>query len=288
MANAAEFASSCEYLDAVEAVENYLDGHFKKRASEVSGYSPQLLESMRYSLFTPGKRFRPVLCQHTSLGLGGSAALVLPFAAALEMVHAYSLIHDDLPCMDNDDERRGQPTNHKKFGEALALLAGDALLTESFYVIADHYRDVGSALVRLLADNSGMAGMVGGQAMDMGFGETIGGLKSVEKIHRGKTAALIAAATEGAGIVNKVPPEVQGELRELGFILGGCFQIKDDLLDQHQDRSPKSYIHHLGAEKTEKVLSECTQIAREKINALPFKSAHYLLPFLEFNLARTK
>jgi geranylgeranyl diphosphate synthase type II len=284
----ADFASSCEYLDAVEAVENFLDLHFKNRASAVSDFSPQLLESMRYSLFTPGKRFRPVLCQQTSLGLGGTAQAVLPFAAALEMVHAYSLIHDDLPCMDNDDERRGQPTNHKKFGESLALLAGDALLTESFFVIAQHGGETSGALVRLLADNAGPAGMVGGQAMDMGLGEAIGSLKSVEKIHRGKTAALIAAATEGAGIVNRVSADVQKKLRDLGFMLGACFQIKDDLLDQDQDRSAKSYIHHLGAGQTEKVLAECTALARELIAVLPGKCEQKLTPFLDFNSSRKK
>lgn len=283
-----DFASSCEYLDAVEAVENFLDAHLKKRAVQVQQFSPQLLESMRYSLFTPGKRFRPVLCQHTSLGLGGSGESVLPFSAALEMIHAYSLIHDDLPCMDNDDERRGQPTNHKKFGEALALLAGDALLTESFYVVAEAYREVGAPLVKLLADNAGMAGMVGGQAMDMGLGNPMDDLPSVEVIHRGKTAALIAAATEGAGIVNRVDLQTQKKLRELGFALGTCFQIKDDLLDQDQDISPKSFIHHLGVEKTEKALEQWTQNSRQLITELSTKSSKYLMPFLDFNLARSK
>ncbi len=280
--------ASCEYLDAVEAVEGFLQRHLQERSSVVGAFSPQLMESMRYSLMSPGKRFRPVIAQRTCWGLSGRTEPVLPYAAALEMIHAYSLIHDDLPCMDNDDERRGQPTNHKKFGESLALLAGDGLLTESFYLIASHYKDEASALIQVLANQAGLGGMVSGQAMDMELGLPIEGLSAVEQIHRGKTAALIAASLEGAGIVNHVSKDVQSQLRELGTMIGVCFQIKDDLLDSEQDQSAKSYIHHLGIEGTEKSLEEWTQKAQTLVELLPGKCPEALMPFLQFNTQRTK
>jgi len=275
-------------LENVQAVEAFLESHFAERGPRIGEFSPLLLDSIRYSLNNGGKRFRPSLCLATAQALMGDVEKSVAFAGAIEMIHTYSLIHDDLPCMDNDDMRRGQPTNHKKFGEPLALLAGDALLTESFYVIASNYNgDEAGELVALLADAAGPAGMVGGQAMDMGFGAPINSRANLERVQRGKTAALIAVAVEGAGVIAGVDASVQKNLRELGFLIGACFQIKDDLLDGEQDKSEKNYIFHLGVEGTQKLLEQTTQRAHETIRQLP-PSCRKLGQFLEFNSTRDK
>jgi geranylgeranyl diphosphate synthase, type II len=277
-----DFLKSCDVLDATENVESYLRAHFLKRSVQVKSLSPPLLESMEYSLFSGGKRFRPALCLMTY-------SQATPLAAAIELVHTYSLIHDDLPCMDNDDERRGRPTNHKKFGEALALLAGDALLTESFFLLATAYKErpvVANELVQLLAQAAGMSGMVGGQAMDMNLGEPISDLAAVEKIHLSKTAELIAVATEGAAIVEGASSEIRMCLKEIGLKLGLCFQIKDDLLDGEQDQSPKSCLHFLSREQTEAFLARTSAAGLKQLAQLP-KSYQKISEFFRYNDLRT-
>lgn len=282
-----DFLSQCTTTDHIEAVETFLRAHLQSRQSAIAQYSSPLWESMSYSLLGGGKRFRPVLSLETFIALTGRTRDVVPFAAALEMIHTYSLIHDDLPSMDNDDYRRGQPTNHKKFGEPLALLAGDALLTECFFVLSRHYggQPTLGELLRVLSEAAGASGMVGGQAMDMELGEPLSSLEAVERVQLGKTAALISASIEGAAVLSGVDTEKQKKLREFGLLLGLCFQIKDDLLDQHQDQSPKSFIHHLGVEGTEKLLVAKSERASELLSALP-QGCLALQVFLDFNRQR--
>ncbi len=278
-----DFFNSCEVLDTTEVVDAFIKNHLKHRSREATKLSPQLLESIEYSLFSGGKRFRPALCLMVE-------PKAVPLAAAIEMVHTYSLIHDDLPCMDNDDERRGLPTNHKKFGEALALLAGDALLTESFFILSDSYRNepkVAQELVGLLSSAAGLSGMVGGQAMDMNLGATLSDVAAVERVHLAKTAALIAVALEGAAVVQNSSSEIRQHLKELGLCLGLCFQIKDDLLDVEQDLSPKSYLHFLGTDKTQKALEEQTQLGLQRLSRLS-PSYQSLARFFEYNRERQK
>jgi geranylgeranyl diphosphate synthase type II len=197
-----------------------------------------LREAMAYSLLAGGKRLRPVLTVLACEACGGDPELALPAACALEMVHTYSLVHDDLPAMDDDDFRRGRPTNHKVHGEALAILAGDALLTLAFEVIA---RDVTPASVAAaccadLASAAGQCGMVAGQVVVLAAEQ--GGLTTVEEleaIHRRKTGRLIACAlTMGAQIAQADSDSVQ-RLRKFGQCVGLAFQITDDLLDVSGD-----------------------------------------------------
>jgi len=188
-----------------------------------------LHRAMRYSVFPGGKRMRPVLALLAARATGGSTEQALIPAAGLELLHTYSLIHDDLPCMDDDELRRGRQTCHKVFGEALALLAGDGLLTLSFAAVAA----AGGEAVQVLADAAGSLGMVGGQVADLeaeGAGSD-GTLKQLESIHDRKTGALITASLEigalaGGGRVDRVA------LREFGHLLGRAFQIADDCLDE--------------------------------------------------------
>lgn len=193
--------------------------------------------AMRYALFAGGKRLRPALTLAACEALGGAASAALAPAAALEMIHTYSLIHDDLPCMDDDDLRRGRPTCHKVHGEAVALLAGDALLTAAFGVLAAEVADPDQAreLAGLLARAAGSLGMVGGQVLDLEGEGAPPGLDRVEAIHRRKTAALLAACLEAGAVAAGASPERRALMAEAGLALGLAFQIQDDVLDETSD-----------------------------------------------------
>jgi geranylgeranyl diphosphate synthase type II len=207
-----------------------------------------LLEAMRYGLLAPGKRLRPLLVILAAEASGGTDVRALPAACAVEMVHSYSLIHDDLPAMDDDDLRRGMPTCHKKFGEALAILAGDALLTLSFQILAEHYSPrTAAACCRELACAAGPVGMVGGQAEDLSFehqeGKTPDMLDVLRKIHGKKTGALFGAclrlglwSAQGDNPAGP-EPELLSCLDQYGRHFGQAFQITDDLLDVEGDAS---------------------------------------------------
>ena len=195
--------------------------------------TPPLDEAMRYSTLAGGKRFRPALVILTARLLGADDEAAMPAACAIEMVHTYSLIHDDLPAMDNDDLRRGRPTSHKVFGEAMAILAGDALLTEAFAVLA-RGRRAGpgkSQLVAELAAAEGAAGMVGGQAADLDAERNPDSTVRVETIHARKTARMIEAAVTMGAVVGKAGRRTAGQLALYGRHLGMAFQIADDILD---------------------------------------------------------
>ncbi|MCA1945361.1 MAG: polyprenyl synthetase family protein [Desulfovibrio sp.] len=198
-----------------------------------------LLEAMEYSLHAGGKRLRPVLCLTAASLFGLSPEAVLPFACGIECIHTYSLIHDDLPAMDNDDLRRGKPTNHKVFGEATAILAGDGLLTEAFRLMG---RTRGVAAENLLqaistmATAAGAAGMVGGQTLDMAYEQrTDITLPLLRDMHARKTGALIRAACHCGAILAGAPEADQHRLASYGAALGVAFQIADDVLDEVGD-----------------------------------------------------
>jgi len=197
----------------------------------------RLHESMRYSVLGGGKRIRPVLMLAACEAVGGDVRHALPAACAVEMIHAYSLIHDDLPAMDNDDLRRGRPTNHKVYGEATAILAGDGLLTEAFVLLSrsDVLQGVAAAdrltIVSLLATHAGTRGMVGGQMVDMEVEGNPIDLPMLEYIHTHKTGALIKAAIDIGGIIGGSSSEHRDALQRYAAAVGLAFQIADDILD---------------------------------------------------------
>lgn len=234
-----------DVLACLQERRNRVEGWLSTYLSPREGCPDSLLEAMRYSLLAPGKRLRPILALLTAEAAGGNLASALPAAAAVEMVHVYSLIHDDLPAMDDDDLRRGQPTCHKKFGEALAILAGDGLLTLSFQVLSEHYPPATAAGCCLeLSRAAGACGMVGGQVDDLAMeslpassrktndAETI-----LEKLHARKTGALFCSSLR-LGVWAVQGERAGGPDRELldrvdtfGRCFGLAFQISDDLLD---------------------------------------------------------
>jgi len=196
---------------------------------------PRIHEAMRYSVLAPGKRLRPILVIAGAEAVGGHAEAVLDTACALELIHAYSLIHDDLPAMDDDDYRRGRLTNHKVFGEAMAILAGDALLTLAFRLVAENAARVAPGAVGMVvaevADAAGTDGMVGGQVVDIESEGKVISAEQLDYIHLRKTAALIRASLRvGALLVGGSAAQVEA-ISRAGQSLGLAFQIVDDILD---------------------------------------------------------
>ena len=223
--------SLAKYLSSKkEIIETRLKSYFSSR-----NVAPRLAESMGYSLFSECKRFRPVLAIAACEALGKKEESVLPFACALELVHTYSLIHDDLPSMDDDDLRRGKATNHKVFGEAMAILSGDALLTMAFEIASEPNEFVSPKaqleIINLLSRASGEGGMVGGQALDIENSNKKIGLRELEKIHLHKTGKLIQCATEIGAKAAGASEKQYSSLRNYGENVGFAFQITDDLLD---------------------------------------------------------
>jgi geranylgeranyl diphosphate synthase type II len=220
--------------DTCQKLRQRVNVRLERDIAQAPGVPPRLREAMAYSLLAGGKRLRPILVLLATEACGGEVEAALPAASAIEMIHTYSLIHDDLPAMDNDDMRRGRPTNHVVFGEAMAILAGDGLLTLAFEVLA---RDVTPGTVAAaccadLARAAGMAGMVGGQVADLeAEGRTTGILEELESIHRRKTGALLACALTLGARIAQADDAARDGLAHYGRCLGLAFQITDDLLD---------------------------------------------------------
>jgi len=202
-----------------------------------SGCPDHLKEAIRYSLLAPAKRLRPTLVILAAEACGGTRAQAMPAACAVEMVHTYSLVHDDLPCMDDDDMRRGRPTCHKRFGEGVAVLAGDALLALAFETLARDVRppEVAASCCAVLASAAGPTKLVGGQADDLAGEFFAGNLDTLESIHGRKTGALFLAAVHLGALVADASIRKRSALETYGKRLGLAFQISDDLLDVQGD-----------------------------------------------------
>ena len=261
-------------------VENWLQGAFTEREPRADLY-----DAMRYSLLAGGKRLRPVLALEACRMCGGDVEAVLPMACAVEMVHTYSLIHDDLPCMDDDDLRRGRPTNHKVYGEATAVLAGDGLITAAFETMLVLPpvlpRERALAAAGLLARAAGGRGMVGGQVLDMaGEGHSLS-LAEVEELQRLKTGALIAAAAEMGCIVAGGTQEQRQAVRHYAERLGLAFQVRDDILDVVGDEATlgKPIGSDARSEKTTFVTLKGLDACRTLVKRLTGEAIEALAPF---------
>lgn len=266
------------------------------------GYSPiSLRESMLYSVKAGGKRIRPLLVLAVLEDFGVQSADALKVASAVELIHAYSLIHDDLPCMDDDDYRRGQLTNHKVFGEATAVLAGDALQTAAFNALAslEHTSaEKALALVRLLAEASGAKGMVGGQILDMEGEKASLSLEQLEEVHLHKTGALLAFCIEAGAILAGANENQIAQLRSYARNIGLAFQIKDDILDvtatteqlgkpanSDTDSEKSTYPSLLGLEGARLQLEKYHTNAIECLSFLPSDKS-YLALFADYIIQR--
>ena len=262
-----------EYADFVE---EYLHNYFTQLKAE-----PQrpLFDAMEYSLFAGGKRLRPCFAFEFCRMCSGNWQQAIPFAAAVEMIHTYSLIHDDLPCMDNDDYRRGKLTNHKVFGEAMAVLAGDALLTDAFSVAsAAQLKNAGDfpLAMDVLAHCAGSPGMVGGQVLDIMSEERLCTEQEVLDIQSRKTGALIRAACVLGVIAGGGPQEQIQAAASFAALLGLAFQIRDDMLDVigssqelgkavGVDTGKNTFVRLYGIEKCDELVQSYTQKAIEQL-----------------------
>lgn len=213
-----------------------IDAALDRLLPEASCWPARLHEAMRYAVFGGGKRLRPILVRVACRAAGGDADAALQPACAVELIHTYSLVHDDLPAMDDDSLRRGRATVHVAFDEALAILTGDALLTLAFQVLAVYPRGDGwagrrAAACALLAEAAGSIGMVGGQAEDMAAAGAPPDAARLERLHRAKTGALLAASVELGALLAGAGEERRAAFRRFGEQLGLCFQIADDILD---------------------------------------------------------
>lgn len=264
-----------------DAVEQYLDQCF----SDDSLPQKQLFDAMRYSLLAGGKRIRPVLVLEFCRVCGGEWEKAMPFAAAIEMIHTYSLIHDDLPCMDNDDYRRGRLTNHKVFGEANAVLAGDALLTAAFRIAAsaDASAETIVKIIQVLSEAAGELGMVGGQILDVNGENLTLGEEDVHTIHRLKTGALISAACRMGAIAAEATQEQVEAARVYADALGLAFQIRDDMLDvlgdaeklgkaTNMDGSKNTFVSLYGVGNCAKFIEQENKTAIEALSVFEDRS----------------
>ena len=220
-------------VERLRAFATGFDRRFEDYLTPTEDVPPKLVEAMRYAALAPGKRIRPYLVTRCCELVGGTADGAAPVAAAVECVHAFSLIHDDLPAMDDDDIRRGQPSCHKKFGEAVAILAGDALLTLAFDLLARQVQDREEAaqLIRELARGAGWSGMIGGQTADVLGEEQAPAIRLTRYIHERKTASLFRTACRLGALAGHGDSAIVDVLGDFGQNLGQAFQIADDLLD---------------------------------------------------------
>ena len=271
---------SLEYRDYIQA---YLKDYYSNFHEE-----PQtpLFEAMEYSLLAGGKRLRPIFALEFCRMCGADWKKAAPFAAAVEMIHTYSLIHDDLPSMDNDDFRRGRPTNHKVYGEALAILAGDALLTDAFAVAASaQVSDMGSAIA-VLSRCAGSLGMVGGQVLDIMSEERELNEQEVLDIQSRKTGALIHAACVLGAIAGGASEQQRNAAAKFADLLGLAFQIRDDMLDvigtQEEmgkgvgtDSAKNTFVRLYGLEKCEELVQAYTAQAIDALSV--FEDSTYMI-----------
>ncbi|TCP69744.1 polyprenyl synthetase family protein [Baia soyae] len=275
--------------------------------SHLTDIPQPLLDSMRYSLLAGGKRIRPVLALATAEAFGVEAERILPFACAVEMIHTYSLIHDDLPSMDDDDYRRGKLTNHKVYGEAMAILAGDALLTEAFGLLADGATQAhlpvhtAMTIVREGADLAGARGMVGGQVSDLLAEDRQIALEDLQSIHKRKTGDLIAYSVRMGARVAGVSPGAMHFLSQFAYGIGLAFQIQDDILDVIGDQEKigkrvgsdeanhkSTYPSLLGLEESKKKLHHCISQAKIALMNIPDCNPGRLMEIADYLMSRDR
>ena len=251
-----------------------IDENLRNAIKSKTPFEQELSAAMEYSLFTGGKRLRPLMTIKAYEMYDDYIYKALPYAMAIEMIHTYSLIHDDLPAMDNDDFRRGKMTNHKVFGEAMAILAGDSLLNLAFETMLSAARescDISSIkAMQEIAKASGCKGMIGGQAIDLR--SDIGSMdeESLLYMYKGKTAALIQASILSGAIIGGASMEHIEKLRDFGLRLGLAYQIQDDLLDDEKDESIKkcTYLSFYSKEEAEKKVKDLSDRAVSILDSL--------------------
>ncbi|TCK98356.1 geranylgeranyl diphosphate synthase type II [Natranaerovirga hydrolytica] len=285
----------------------------KKMNEIIGGFLPKesslqkdILDSMAYSITVGGKRLRPILMYETYQLFGNHEKEIYPFLAAIEMIHSYSLVHDDLPAMDNDDYRRGQLTTHKKFGEALGVLTGDALLNYAFEIMSQACLEMKDKMyecvqaMQYISHKAGIYGMIGGQVVDIQSENKSIDLKTLEFIHEHKTAALLEASMVGGAMVGGACEEDIKAIQNIAYKIGLAFQIQDDILDVTSDmkvlgkpvnsdkkNNKSTYVQLVGIEASKDIIKQLSNEAIEALKKLD-DNAHFLIEIVEYLIYRKK
>ena len=285
-------------------IEKYCDvvnTELMKYIPEANDGQRDVTKAMRYSLSNGGKRLRPIFVLEFCRMCGGDVNKALPYACAIEYIHTYSLIHDDLPCMDNDDMRRGKPSCHKMYGEATALLAGDALLTHAFEICSASELSDSQNLraVSLLSQNAGVGGMIGGQVIDLKYEQSDPSISDILTVHRLKTGALISAACILGCIAAGAEDEKIALASRYAYMIGTAFQIRDDLLDimgdeeklgkpvgSDADNDKTTYVTLVGADRAQQDVKTLTDKAVEILDS--FSENDFMKTLSEYLVNREK
>jgi geranylgeranyl diphosphate synthase type II len=294
--------SKMEFKEKIKYYQDVINEYIEASIPSNHKYINTILSAMRYSIFAGGKRLRPILMLGVGEIYGCPIEDILPFAGGIEMIHTYSLIHDDLPAMDNDDYRRGKPTNHKVFGEGMAVLAGDALLNFAFELMLSYAaskKNVKYTKAALeIASSSGIYGMIGGQVVDIEHEGIETDRETMDFCHNCKTGALISASVMAGAIISNAPEKDIPHLSCFARNLGLAFQIVDDILDVTGDESKlgkktgsdekmnkSTYVTMYGVEQSRKIAQELTLKARENLKALGYET-EFLQNLTDYLLCR--
>lgn len=293
-----------DFISELKKRSDFIEEEIYSYLPAEEGYQKTLFSAMNYSYKAGGKRLRPIMIMESYRLCGGKGSDYLPYAAAIEMIHTYSLIHDDLPALDNDDLRRGKKTNHKVFGEAMAILAGDGLLNYAYEVILGHAltsSDHLSAIkaCKVIADGAGIYGMVGGQVVDVESESRDIDLDRLNFIHLNKTAAIIVACMKAGAYLAGADDSKVEKLEAFGRNLGLAFQIADDILDIEGDEKllgkhigsdiendKATYPHILGMERSKEISRDL--IAQAKRNIEDFEGKDFLIGLADYVISRNK
>ena len=275
-----------EFKQSLKEKSNYIEKLLSEYMPKEDGYQANIMEAMNYSLKAGGKRLRPILTLEACKIVGGNEKDAIPFAIAIEMIHTYSLIHDDLPALDNDDLRRGKPTNHRVFGESMAILAGDALLNYAFEIMLSNSINKENPqkylrAINEIAKSSGIYGMIGGQVVDVKSENKAISKDELDFIHLNKTAAIIIGCMRAGAIIGNACEEDLEKITKYGKNIGLSFQIVDDILDIVGDENKlgkkvgsdienhkSTYPSLLGLEKSKKIAYDLIEEAKYNINDL--------------------
>lgn len=275
-----------EFKQSLKEKSNYIESLLDEYKPKEDGYQTTIMEAMNYSLKAGGKRLRPILTLEACKIVGGNEEDAIPFAVAIEMIHTYSLIHDDLPALDNDDLRRGKPTNHKVFGEAMAVLAGDALLNYAFEVMLSNSINKENPqkylkAINEIANSVGIYGMIGGQVVDVESEDKSISKEKLDFIHLNKTAAIIIGCMRAGAIIGNADEEQLEKITKYGKNIGLSFQIVDDILDIIGDEAKlgkhvgsdiennkSTYPSLLGLEKSKEIAKQLIYEAKDSIKDL--------------------
>ncbi|WFA09700.1 polyprenyl synthetase family protein [Tissierella sp. Yu-01] len=267
-------------IEELEYYSNLIDNELMEIINNKNSYTSEIFEAIKYSLFTGGKRLRPIMAIKSYELFGDEVHKVMPFAVSIEMIHTYSLIHDDLPSMDNDDFRRGKPTNHKVFGEAMAILAGDGLLNLAFETVSNYIYNSSNSIdefkqnvraMREISICSGCFGMIGGQVLDLMSSSNNMNEDKLLYMYKSKTAALIIASLVSGAIVAGAREEEIRAMKDFGLNLGLAYQIKDDLLDYEEDENIDKFTY-LKFHSLEEANEQVTYYSKKAIESLDYLS----------------